>query len=120
MVAQSSRVSSLHVVVVANGEFVRPERQSDLVRAADLVIAVDGGANWLIAMGLTAHILVGDLDSASPEAQRALRGAPACCASLASRTVRHQAARPTRNRRSTDESRRVPVRAIGGSWRFLL
>ncbi|NLD72229.1 MAG: thiamine diphosphokinase [Chloroflexi bacterium] len=63
---------ALHAVVVANGAFHHPERHMAVVRAADLVIAADGGANWLHARGLGAHLLVGDLDSITPEAQAAL------------------------------------------------
>jgi len=61
-----------HAVVVANGAFCHPERQDALVRAANLVIAADGGGNWLHARGLGAHLLVGDLDSITPAARDAL------------------------------------------------
>lgn len=36
------------------------------VESADLVVAADGGANPLAALGLRVDVLVGDLDSASP------------------------------------------------------
>jgi len=48
-------------VVVADGEPAPEDAQ--LVRDADLVIAADGGANWLESLGVRPHVLVGDLDS---------------------------------------------------------
>ena len=56
-----------HVVVVANGEFAFEERLFDLLDAADVVIAADGGANWLVTHGRRPDILVGDMDSVSAE-----------------------------------------------------
>jgi thiamine pyrophosphokinase len=51
----------MFAVVVADGE-PAPE-DADLLRFADLVIAVDGGARWLSAHAVRPHIVVGDLDS---------------------------------------------------------
>ncbi len=69
----SHPVPSPHAVVVANGAFAHADRLAELVRGTDLVIAADGGANWLVDMGLGAEVLVGDLDSATPAAQRTLQ-----------------------------------------------
>ncbi len=52
-----------HLVVVANGEFPHPERLLALLCSADLVVAADGGANWLVAQGRRPDVLIGDLDS---------------------------------------------------------
>lgn len=49
--------------ILANGEYRHEERLLPLVREADLVIAADGGANWLAAQGLVPDVLVGDMDS---------------------------------------------------------
>jgi thiamine pyrophosphokinase len=51
-------------VVVADGE-ATPE-DVELVHAADLLIAADGGARWLETLGVTPHVVVGDLDSLDP------------------------------------------------------
>jgi len=51
-------------VIVADGEHA-PADQRQLTDA-DLIIAADGGAGWLDAVGVAAHRLVGDLDSADP------------------------------------------------------
>ncbi len=51
-------------VIIAHGDLaVTPEVEA-LVRRADLVVAVDGGAGAALAQGWWPHILVGDLDSA--------------------------------------------------------
>jgi thiamine pyrophosphokinase len=54
-----------HVVVVANGELSGTGELLPIVDQADVLIAADGGANWLAAHGRTPHVLIGDLDSVS-------------------------------------------------------
>jgi thiamine pyrophosphokinase len=52
-------------VVVADGE---PDaRDTDHVADADLVVAADGGARWLEAIGVRPDLLIGDLDSVDPD-----------------------------------------------------
>ncbi len=54
-------------IIIAHGELaVTPEVEA-LVRRADLLIAADGGAAAAAEHGWWPHLLVGDLDSASPE-----------------------------------------------------
>ncbi|MEN6478716.1 MAG: thiamine diphosphokinase [Anaerolineales bacterium] len=55
-----------HLVVVANGAFSRPAPLTALARNADLLVAADGGANWLHEQGLMPNALIGDLDSVRP------------------------------------------------------
>lgn len=62
-----------HLVVVANGEMGHPERLLAVLEHADGVIAADGGADWLLAQRRPADVLVGDLDSISPQALAWLR-----------------------------------------------
>jgi thiamine pyrophosphokinase len=59
--------SANHIVVVANGEFTPAMRLLQIVDAADLVIAADGGANALAQYGRYPQVLIGDLDSVTPE-----------------------------------------------------
>jgi thiamine pyrophosphokinase len=48
-------------VVVADGE---PDaRDAVHLAAADMIVAADGGARWLDAVGVRPHVLIGDLDS---------------------------------------------------------
>jgi thiamine pyrophosphokinase len=60
-------------VLVADGE-PATEDQAHLA-AADLAVAVDGGARWLEANGRNPDVLVGDFDSLEPAAVRRLRRA---------------------------------------------
>jgi thiamine pyrophosphokinase len=59
-------------VVVANGEFERPASLLRLVDGADIVIAADGGANWLLQHERLPDVLIGDMDSVRPEVLGAL------------------------------------------------
>ena len=52
-----------HVAVVANGEFAFEERLRKVIHRVDVVIAADGGANWLVSHGRRPDVIVGDMDS---------------------------------------------------------
>ncbi|MDE2992941.1 MAG: thiamine diphosphokinase [Chloroflexota bacterium] len=52
-----------HAAVVPNGPGRLAGAALASVRAADLVIAADGGARRLLGLGIAPHYLVGDLDS---------------------------------------------------------
>jgi thiamine pyrophosphokinase len=64
-----------HIIVVVNGEFARPEPLLAVLQTADLVVAADGGANWLRAQGLAPDVLIGDLDSVAADALAELEAA---------------------------------------------
>jgi thiamine pyrophosphokinase len=55
-------------VIVLNGARPDPASALPLVASARWLIAADGGADWCYTQGLAPHLLVGDLDSISPEA----------------------------------------------------
>ena len=55
--------ASIHAAVVPNGPGRLTGAALASVRAADLVIAADGGARRLLDLGIAPHYLVGDLDS---------------------------------------------------------
>ena len=59
--------ASTHAAVVPNGPGRLAGAALASVRAADLVIAADGGACRLLGLGIAPHYLVGDLDSLSQE-----------------------------------------------------
>ncbi|MCD6302369.1 MAG: thiamine diphosphokinase [Anaerolineae bacterium] len=58
--------------VLANGDYRHDERLLDIVQRGDLLIAADGGANWLARHGLVPDVLVGDMDSVSREVRRSV------------------------------------------------
>jgi thiamine pyrophosphokinase len=60
--------------VAAGGELREPRRFRPLARAADLVLAADSGYDHLLRMGAPPDLLLGDLDSISPEALADARG----------------------------------------------
>lgn len=56
-----------HVLVFANGELKHPEAVKAMAGRADCIVAADGGLTHVQALGLKPDLLVGDLDSVSPE-----------------------------------------------------
>jgi thiamine pyrophosphokinase len=65
--------SDVKAVVVADGEPLDADVAE--LRSADVVIAADGGARWLMAHDRLPDLLVGDLDSLAPDAVAELAGA---------------------------------------------
>ena len=77
MVTASSDAPSgpRHVVIVANGDLTGADSALLAILAdADLIIAADGGANWLSQHGRVPDLLIGDMDSVSPSVLDDLRG----------------------------------------------
>ena len=56
----------MKVVIFANGVLSEPQTARSAAVQADLIIAVDGGANHCHTLGIVPHILLGDLDSVAP------------------------------------------------------
>jgi thiamine pyrophosphokinase len=63
----------LKAVIVADGAHAPSDQH--VLADADVVIAADGGANWLATIGRTPHEVVGDFDSVSPDVLARLEGA---------------------------------------------
>ncbi|MCL2372729.1 MAG: thiamine diphosphokinase [Defluviitaleaceae bacterium] len=54
----------MKTIIFANGEMPNPAALKPATKNAALIIACDGGLSHAHAMGITPHIIIGDLDSA--------------------------------------------------------
>lgn len=57
------------IVILANGLFPLSPRCLGILKQAEKIICCDGAADKLISSGLTPNVIIGDLDSLSPEAK---------------------------------------------------
>ena len=67
----------MRAVIFANGEFPNPQNARDLLRSDDFIIAADGGTHHALAVGAIPHVVIGDLDSLSPDEQARVEAAGA-------------------------------------------
>jgi len=65
----------MHAIIVANAPTFDAAPFAAALSAADLIIAADGGGNALYAAKIAPHLVVGDLDSLDPVAERAFQSA---------------------------------------------
>ena len=74
-------VTTMRAIIFANGELPNPQSVKDLLHHGDsddvAIIAADGGTHHALAAGVTPDIVIGDLDSLSPEAQARVEAAGA-------------------------------------------
>lgn len=56
-----------HALVFANGELINPVAALGMAARADMLIAADGGLSHMQALDLTPDLLIGDLDSVTPD-----------------------------------------------------
>jgi thiamine pyrophosphokinase len=64
-------------MIFANGRLTDVQRARDLLRADDLIIAVDGGTRYAWEVGVEPQRVIGDLDSLTPAEQERLRSSGA-------------------------------------------
>jgi thiamine pyrophosphokinase len=55
------------IVIFANGILNQPDLSRSRLRPTDRIFCADGGTQHALALGLTPHAIIGDLDSLSPE-----------------------------------------------------
>lgn len=55
------------MVILANGRFPETSRGRKILKSAGVVICCDGAADKLIAFGMDPDVIIGDLDSLSPQ-----------------------------------------------------
>ena len=64
---------SQRAILFANGELSNPETIRSFIRADDVIICADGGFRHALALDLTPDLVIGDLDSISPDDLDALQ-----------------------------------------------
>ncbi len=67
-------MQTYRALLIGNGEKVSPRLLKKLAAQADYVLAADGGADNALACGVTPNGVIGDLDSVSARAKKALAG----------------------------------------------
>lgn len=72
------------LVTILGGGKIYPNDLADSLRKAPVLVAVDGGADTALALGCTPDLVVGDLDSLSASARKAL--APAALVQVTEQT----------------------------------
>ena len=65
----------MRAIIFANGELPDPQGVKELLRPGDLVIAADGGTRHALAAGVIPDVVIGDLDSLSPDVQASVEAA---------------------------------------------
>ena len=59
------------ILIFANGDLPNVEKAGTLVKANDYIICADGGTHHALALGITPHLVIGDMDSVTKaEAER--------------------------------------------------
>ena len=67
----------MRAVIFVNGTLADPQQARDLLRADDVIIAVDGGTRHAWDVGVDPQLVIGDLDSLTDEEQERLRSSGA-------------------------------------------
>lgn len=57
----------MRAIIFANGELTDPQSARDLLYPDDLIIAANGGTHHALSIGVVPDVIIGDLDSLSPD-----------------------------------------------------
>jgi len=63
------------IIIFANGELPVIEKAGALISAEDYIICADGGTHHALALGITPHLVVGDIDSVTKDEVQRLKKA---------------------------------------------
>lgn len=63
----------MRALLIGNGETQEAAFLQHLARQADLILAADGGADRALSAGVRPDVIIGDLDSVSPQAKKYCR-----------------------------------------------
>lgn len=55
------------VIIIANGSFTNPDFYLRQISGNEFIICADGGAKYALMLGITPHLVIGDLDSIDGE-----------------------------------------------------
>lgn len=53
----------MRIIIFANGDLPNLQKASALIKPDDFIVCADGGTRHALSMGLTPHIIIGDMDS---------------------------------------------------------
>lgn len=56
-------VNLMRIIIFANGDLPNLQKASALIKPDDFIVCADGGTRHALSMGLTPHIIIGDMDS---------------------------------------------------------
>lgn len=62
----------MHALLIGNGETQETAFLQHLAQQADFILAADGGADRALSAGVRPDVIIGDLDSISPQAKKIL------------------------------------------------
>ena len=66
--------SARRACIFCNGQLSNPAKVKQIAKDCDLLIAADGGARYLVDIGLTPQVIIGDMDSVDSDMWKNNRG----------------------------------------------
>lgn len=69
-------LAAMNIAIIGNGEIRNPAILKKLLSGYSKFIAADGGANNCLILGITPDLIIGDLDSITPETLQAFAHVP--------------------------------------------